>query len=57
MTVALASIAFGGFGVLAALCCKDIDKKMDEHIEVHMKSAKEGLEHAKEDVHLHPSKT
>ena len=37
-TVALASIAFGGFGMLACLWCEDITPKMDKHIEVFLEN-------------------
>jgi hypothetical protein len=37
-TVALASIAFGGVGMVACLWCEDITPKMDKHIEVFLEN-------------------
>jgi hypothetical protein len=30
--VAFASLAFGIVGIIASLCCKDVDKKMDNKV-------------------------
>ena len=40
-TVALASIAFGSVAIIASLCCRDVDEKMDERIEVRLRKEKE----------------
>lgn len=37
-TVALASLGFGGLGILACLCLEDIDHKMNEKIEVYLEN-------------------
>ncbi|KAI9812935.1 MAG: hypothetical protein M1827_004453 [Pycnora praestabilis] len=36
--VALSSIAFGMIGIIACLCCKDVDEKMNDHIEVFLEN-------------------
>lgn len=46
-TVALASLAFGGLAIIASACCKDVDSKMNERTEVHLKNAKEWREEEK----------
>ncbi|KAB5560332.1 fungal trichothecene efflux pump [Coniochaeta sp. 2T2.1] len=38
--VAFASMAFGIVGIIASLCCKDVDKKMDNKIEVYLENDK-----------------
>lgn len=37
-TVALASLAFGGVGIIACLFLEDIDHKMNENIEVYLEN-------------------
>ncbi|KAF9739444.1 hypothetical protein PMIN02_000178 [Paraphaeosphaeria minitans] len=36
--VAFASLAFGCVGIIACLCCKDVDKKMNDKIEVYLEN-------------------
>ncbi|KAL5387157.1 peroxiredoxin prx5 [Paraphaeosphaeria sporulosa] len=36
--VAFASLAFGCVGIIACLCCKDVDKKMNNKIEVYLEN-------------------
>jgi hypothetical protein len=38
--VALSSIAFGGVGIIACACCKDVEKKMNNKIEVYMENTR-----------------
>jgi len=37
-TVALASLGFGGLGIIACLCLEDIDHKMNDKIEVYLEN-------------------
>ena len=37
-TTALSSLSFGICGIIACLCCEDIEKKMDEKIEVYLEN-------------------
>ncbi|KAE8146588.1 MFS general substrate transporter [Aspergillus avenaceus] len=40
--VAMVSMAFGIVGIIACLCCKDVDPKMTNTIEVHLKNTRFG---------------
>lgn len=35
---ALISLAFGIIGIIACLCCRDIEPKMDNRIEIYMEN-------------------
>jgi hypothetical protein len=36
--VAFTSLAFGIVGIIACLCCKDVEKKMNNKIEVYLEN-------------------
>jgi len=41
--VALVSLPFGIIGIIASLCCKDIDSRMDNKIEVFLENTEQGV--------------
>jgi hypothetical protein len=43
--VAFTSLAFGGVGLIACLCCKDVNSKMNNTIEVFIAGEEEKAQH------------